>query len=81
MKDGDSKLALSIPSLPSGKIVSFTIDVDDTLPRSQLGKIRISDSEIKDGMVKISSKKQKPASALFGSNSKATILQTACSAS
>ncbi len=80
VKDGDAKLALSIPSLASGKSASFTIDVDDTLPVSELGKIRISDSEIKDGMVKISSGKQIPASALFGSNSKAIVLQSTCSA-
>jgi len=72
---------LSIPSLQSGKSVSFTIDIDDTLPISELGKIRLAGSEIKNGMVKISSGKQKPASALFGSDSQATVLQPACSAS
>ena len=81
VKDGDSKLALSIPSLPSGKKVSFTIDVDDTLPISELGKIRVSGSEIKNGMVIVSSKTQKPASALFSSDSKATITQISCLAS
>lgn len=80
VKDGDAKLALSIPNLPSGKSVSFTIDVDDTLPVSELGKIRVAGSEIKNGLVKISSGKQNPTSAVFGSNSKATILQPACSA-
>lgn len=81
VKDGDTKLALSIPSLPSGKSVSFTIDVDDTLAVSELGKIRVTGSEIKNGMVRVNSTKQEPASALFGSDSKAIILQATCSAS
>jgi len=81
VKDGDAKLALSIPNLATGKSVSFTIDVDDTLPVSELGKIRVSGSEIKNGLVKVSSGKKMLASALFGSNSKATVLQPTCSAS
>ena len=81
VKDGDAKLLLSIPALAPRKAVSFTIDVDDTLPVSALGKIRVAGSEIKNGLVKVSSGKQKSLSGSFGSNSKATVLQPACTES
>ncbi|NEQ55361.1 MAG: hypothetical protein F6K11_35460, partial [Leptolyngbya sp. SIO3F4] len=42
VNDGDSKLALQIVSLAPGNRASFTIDVDDTLPRSELGQIRVA---------------------------------------
>jgi len=78
VKDGDSKLTLNIPSLASGSFVSFTIDVDDTLPASELGQIRVSSSEIKDGIVSISLEGKTPVSSKFGSNNKA-IIQGICS--
>ncbi len=78
VKDGDSKLSLLIANLDSGKSASFTIDVDDTLLKSELGKIRISDSEIQNGMVKISLINHKTSSAIFGSDSKAVIQLVDC---
>ena len=78
VKDGDAKLSLNIPSLSSGNTASFTIDVDDTLAVSELGKIRISDSEIKNGRVSLQSEKQALASAIFGNDSKAVIKLKAC---
>lgn len=53
VNDGDSKLALQITSLAPGTRASFTIDVDDTLPRSDLGQIRVADSEISGAIVNI----------------------------
>ncbi|PWQ96515.1 aggregation factor core [Leucothrix arctica] len=81
VKDGDSKLSISIATLPSGKSVSFTIDVDDTLPRSALGNIRVAGSEIENGMVKVSSKDVKPTTALFSRASKATLVVPSCKTS
>lgn len=81
IKDGDAVLELLIPSLTSGESVSFTIDVDDTLPVSKLGKIRVAGSEIENGMVQISSENQETTSATFGDDSKATIINKACASS
>ena len=39
VKDGGSSLSLQIESINPGERVSFTIDVDDTLPVSSLGII------------------------------------------
>jgi hypothetical protein len=78
VKDGDSKLSISIASLPSGKSVSFTIDVDDTLPKSALGNIRVSGSEIKNGLVKISANGMDASTALFSNSSKATLKVPNC---
>lgn len=79
VKDGDTVVELNIPSLASGDSASFTIDVDDTLPVSELGKIRVSGSEIKNATVQLSSSKQQAVSAVFSSDSKATITYKACS--
>jgi len=52
--DGDRSLAVAITSLKPGETASFTIDVDDTLTNSELGKIRVSSSEITGGEVSVS---------------------------
>jgi len=76
--DGDTSLILNIKSLAAKNMASFTIDVDDTLPVSELGKIRVADSEIKNGLVKIQSNNKVLGQGLFGSDSKATILNQGC---
>ena len=78
VQDGDSTLILSIPSFPSNDSVSFTIDVDDTMTSSKLGKIRVAGSEIVNGVVKVSASKYPTSTALFGNDSKATIVQPTC---
>lgn len=81
VKDGAAKLALDIKALNAGDSASFTIDVDDTLPIGELGNIRVANSEIQNGMVKVSFNKQKTVSGVFGNDSNATILQSICSPS
>lgn len=44
--DGDSRVVLQFSTLPIGASFAFTIDVDDTLPASSLGQIRVAGSEI-----------------------------------
>lgn len=53
VNDGDSQIALQIASLAPGNRASFTIDVDDTLPSSDLGQIRVADSEISGATVNL----------------------------
>ena len=77
--DGDSSLSLGIQSLAPGQAVSFTIDVDDTLPAGELGPTRVANSEISGGLVKARLQEaNKPLIATFGRNSKATVLLPAC---
>jgi len=52
--DGDRTLAVLISRLKSGETASFTIDVDDTMTNSELGMIRVSDSEITGSEVSVS---------------------------
>jgi len=78
VKDGDNKLSISIQSLPAGQSVSFTIDVDDTLVKSSLGNIRVANSEIENGLVKVSSATIKQAVGTFNSASKASVALPAC---
>lgn len=51
--DGDQQLALQLRVLAPGGRFAFTIDVDDTLPASELGQIRVSGSEIAGAVVSI----------------------------
>ena len=44
--DGMNRLDLSLTRFPADGRVQFTIDVDDTLPRSQWGQIRVSGGEM-----------------------------------
>jgi hypothetical protein len=53
INDGDKVLSVTISSISPRASVSFTIDVDDTMPNSERGMIIISDSEIQGGTVKI----------------------------
>ncbi|MEM1242811.1 MAG: aggregation factor core [Cyanobacteria bacterium P01_H01_bin.26] len=67
LNDGDTILALQLASLAPGSRASFTIDVDDTLPRSDLGQIRVADSEISGAVVTISAGDGETISAKFDS--------------
>lgn len=53
INDGDRELALRIAYLGPGDRASFTIDVDDTLPKGELGQIRVADSEINGAIASI----------------------------
>ncbi|MBX2846700.1 MAG: hypothetical protein KTR16_00155 [Acidiferrobacterales bacterium] len=78
VKDGDSVLSVSIERIDAHDSVSFTIDVDDTLPQSELGNIRVIGAEMRNASVEISSKGKQPAKAIFGSNNKALISLSSC---
>ncbi len=53
VRDGDDRLSVHVPGLAPGERVAFTIDVDDTLPASELGQIRVSSSEIAGGIAHV----------------------------
>lgn len=78
VNDGDSKMSLSIESLDPGGRASFTIDVDDTLPVSALGMIRVAGSEIEGGTVTVKVGEMKPKVASFNASSNATVLLSPC---
>ena len=78
VKDGDTELALRIKSLAPGARASFTIDVDDTLPRSELGKTRVAASEISGGTVRVIAGRGQSATAVFDDASRATVALSGC---
>ena len=78
VNDGDTVLSIRIPELGSGRTVSFTIDVDDTLVNSSLGQIRVADAEIAKTTLKLVLDENKPVSAVFGGDSSATVLLPSC---
>lgn len=78
VNDGDTTLSVSIPGLPAGEAVSFTIDVDDTLPQSELGMIRVTGAEIAQGRFQVKVGAQDPVSAVFNGDSRATAVLAAC---
>ncbi|MEM7133978.1 MAG: aggregation factor core [Chloroflexota bacterium] len=76
--DGDAALALRIDYLGPGEKVSFTIDVDDTLPKGELGQIRVSDSEISGGIISITVMESETTIAKFDNESIARAHLPAC---
>lgn len=81
VKDGDTSLSINITSIQPGKSVSFTIDVDDTLPRSELGKIRVTGAEIKNAQVSLRLGDGETVVAAFDGESKAVVALPPCAAS
>lgn len=78
VSDGDTGLVLKIPELLAGQSASFTIDVDDTLTRSERGKIRITGSEIQSGSISIRFDDMFEVQAVFDQDSKAAVLPPHC---
>lgn len=76
--DGENRLSVYVDTLTPGQSVSFTIDVDDTLPKSELGNIRISDSEMAGGMVSLSVGELPTATGTFNSQAQITLPSPAC---
>lgn len=78
VKDGERMLSVEIKVLSPDASVSFTIDVDDTLAKSELGNIRVSGSEIADGQVNVTYGDAPVSSALFSNKSVAVVLAPKC---
>lgn len=76
--DGDTSLTIAIDSIGTGEIVSFTIDVDDTLPQSQLGMIRVTGSEMQGAKITVSGQGIPASSAFFGSTSSTLLATSDC---
>ncbi len=76
--DGERMLSVGIKKLSPDTSVSFTIDVDDTLPKSELGNIRVTGSEILDGRVNVSHGDGPVSSALFSTQSVAVVPTPEC---
>ena len=74
--DGDTGLTVRISSFSPGVQVGFTIDVDDTLTDSDLGMIRVTDSEMSGGEVLLEANGQSAVSAAFGENNLITLTAT-----
>jgi hypothetical protein len=81
VQDGDTSLSVRIDEIIAGETVSFTIDVDDTLPKSELGNIRVSGAEIRGGAVRLSLLDKDQVTATFGNKATALIdFKTTCPA-
>ncbi len=78
--DGDRMLTLNIEVLNPGDTASFTIDVDDTLPRSELGQTRVSSSEIAQARVSVKVGDSQSTEAVFDETSQARVLLNDCQA-
>ncbi len=79
VQDGDTELTVKIDSIQANETVSFTIDVDDTLPKSELGMIRVTGSEMNNGAVGVVIGANAVKTAAFGPNNKAVVLLSPCS--
>lgn len=80
VNDGDTQLSLIIKNIEAKQTVSFTIDVDDTLIKSQLGNIRVTGTEITNASVSIVIKGNKILTASFDNQAKALLVMPKCTA-
>ena len=78
VRDGQRSLTVDISELPPVSSVSFTIDVDDTLPQSELGMIRVAGSEMVGAIVSIDLEGAEGMSAVFDATSTASIPLSTC---
>lgn len=78
INDGDSQINLAITELKPSQVVSFTIDVDDTLTNSELRTTRIVGFEIENGTVLVSGKSFSPATGVFTDDSVALVQLPSC---
>ncbi len=76
--DGENRLSVFVDTLAPGQSVSFTIDVDDTLPKSELGNIRVSDSEMAGGMVSLTVGDQPGVEDIFNHQALISLPSPAC---
>jgi len=78
VNDGDKLLSLIITSIAANDTASFTIDVDDTLAKSELGNIRVTDAEIAKGTVSATINNNEALNATFDGKGKAVLLMANC---
>ncbi len=81
VSDGGRDVDLRLNSFVPGAEVSFTVDVDDTLPRerSELGQTRVSDAEISGALIYSKADNGASAKATFGADATAQIPRIPCS--
>ncbi len=78
VRDGSQSVMLKIKPLKPGARIAFTIDVDDTLTRSELGQTRVSGGEIAGAEILGRSADGSMMRATFGSDSTALISRIPC---
>jgi hypothetical protein len=66
--DGDQRLALAIPAIPVDADVVISADLDDVLPQSALGQIRVADSELDGATISIAFDGVRETAAFSGGN-------------
>lgn len=77
--DGDKSVSVVVESLRPDSSVSFTIDVDDTLAKGELGQIRVTGSEIQGAQVILGDEPSKQLVAAFNEQNTATLILPPCS--
>jgi len=80
VNDGDRVLTVRIKNLLPESSAVFTIDVDDQLPQSELGMIRVTGSEMENSLVSITFWEEQLSTAVFNANSVAVVPSPACQA-
>ncbi|MEM7749066.1 MAG: aggregation factor core [Pseudomonadota bacterium] len=78
VRDGSRDVALELRSLAPGGKIAFTVDVDDTLPRSELGQTRVADSEISGAEIHGKSRDGFELKSAFGDNATAQLKHVPC---
>jgi len=78
VQDGDKQLTIKVAELAPDTTVSFTIDVDDTLTNSELGQIRVGNSEIAGTQITVVSDNNPAATATIDNSSNTVVVMPDC---
>lgn len=76
VNDGDTRLALRITNLSAGTRAVFTIDLDDSLPESELGMTRVTGTEMSGATVSLALETE--LTAVFGLDDNALLTGSSC---
>ncbi len=78
VRDGDSKVTFALKSLKPEAVVSFTVDVDDTLRQSERGQTMISGSEMQGTSVLITHGSQTVLKSVFSAEATTFVKRVPC---
>jgi len=76
--DGDKGIKLSLTKFDTDQTIRLTMDLDDQMPTSELGQIRVAGGEIKGAELVIRQGNSVVTSAAFGSDSRADVTMEPC---
>ena len=78
VNDGDQLVTFALKPLEPNAIVAFTVDIDDTLKKSERGQTMVSGAEIQGATVRLEMDKGNRREAIFSDEAQALFKNVPC---